>query len=619
MGIVYFLATIILIASFTLIKKSENKVNIVESVSFNIVLLFCYNTFVCYILTFFAILNKLWILSLINIIISVFLILIIVKKREVQKFAFDKVDLIFITILLLFILGISYINFGFPFNVNYETSDPAEHYINSIEFAEKEILMPGIKEKDYIYGNYTNRKNASYLNSGILMKAFNNTNFLEYFNTFAYFGMFTLFLTGIITYYLFKKFTKNIWEKVLSMIVSFVFILGYPLNSFLFGFEYLSMGILIICSIINYIENLGEHNCIYIKVVLFLLNFGLFNAYFMFIPIIYPAEWIYFYIKNYKKTKRIITKELAVFLIIILLIPFILGFIYYMEPNLYTIIINRGLKSQGEVNFVTLYAGKGFAFNGYIYINKYSNFIFLIPLTIYYFIKEKKEQKLFDELLLLSCLLWMLLLYIGYFNEKVSIYYLSKNYFVLWIILIYYNFKALIKIRDKNSYLPNLLVLMYIILIIIELFFSRVKMNGNETENKYENIFEVAQIFAANKNILEKQEIELNRKEMEILKYAKDNLDLNSHIEVVSDPKQYVWNYVFIRHIKEDDEIKYTGKHGLVQKVAIRLEKDLDNAEYIIYFKRSGSFRYFENRIFSNEYRIIFENEAGGIVKRGQP
>lgn len=70
MEIIYLISVLILLISFILIKKSEKQINIISYFYISIVLLFCYNTFVCFVLTFFAIHTKLWILSLINILIA---------------------------------------------------------------------------------------------------------------------------------------------------------------------------------------------------------------------------------------------------------------------------------------------------------------------------------------------------------------------------------------------------------------------------------------------------------------------------------------------------------------------------------------------------------------------
>ena len=621
MGILYLVSTAILLTSFIILEKSEKKLDILGSIFISIIILFCYNAFLCYVLTFFAILNKLWILSLINLIISVLLLYITIKKRRIQKFKFDKLDIIFIVVSILIILIITFINFDFPFNVNYETSDPSVHYLTAVQFAESEILLPGIEEPDYIYGRLNQRRIVSYVNSGLLMKVLStNLDPIECYNIFVSFGIFTLFLTGMAMYYTLKNFSKNKEHKILAMIVSLIYTLGYPLNSFLFGFEYLSMGILIICAIIDLIIYYDRKilNNRFLYIVLFLLNFGLFSSYYMFVPILYPAEWIYFCIKNYRENKKIVTKNLLKILTVTLLLPFILGYIYHFEADLYAIIINRTIDIDQLMKYPQYQINTGFAVDGYIYVNRYSNFILLLPLTIYYLIKEKKENRIFETLVLAFTILFIGILYIGYFNHRVSMYYLQKNYFVLWIILWYINFKALIKMSEDVNYLPRLLIGMYIMLMIIGMIISKVKITSIEqtnNKNRYENIFEVTQIFAANKNILKNQKIELNQEEIDLILYTRENLDYNSKIEVVADPTQYYWSYVILRYINDQDErYRNKGQYGLTEKV-MHLEYNIDDADYIIYFNRSGSYEYLGDKIFENK-EIIYENPAGGILKK---
>ena len=75
MGIVYIISLISLMASFILIKKTQKKLNILSFIAITIGLMFCYNTLVCYILTFFTIPITLLGLSIINFIITIILLL----------------------------------------------------------------------------------------------------------------------------------------------------------------------------------------------------------------------------------------------------------------------------------------------------------------------------------------------------------------------------------------------------------------------------------------------------------------------------------------------------------------------------------------------------------------
>ena len=66
MGIVYFISVLALITAFILIKKTNKTLSIISFIGITIVTLFCYNAFVCYVLTFVKIPITLVSLSIIN-------------------------------------------------------------------------------------------------------------------------------------------------------------------------------------------------------------------------------------------------------------------------------------------------------------------------------------------------------------------------------------------------------------------------------------------------------------------------------------------------------------------------------------------------------------------------
>ena len=78
-GIIFVITTVILNASFILIKKVDKKISILTFIGITAVINMCYNAFICYVLTFFNIPNKLYILAIINLVISIILIIILTK------------------------------------------------------------------------------------------------------------------------------------------------------------------------------------------------------------------------------------------------------------------------------------------------------------------------------------------------------------------------------------------------------------------------------------------------------------------------------------------------------------------------------------------------------------
>lgn len=613
MGIIYILSIIILMISFILIKKTEKKLNILSFICITIGLLFCYNTLSCYILTFFTIPVTLTTLTIINILIATIFIVIMLMKKEIQKYEMNKTDLIYILLLGIAVLIVSYLNFGFPFNIKYETGDPSVHYLTSEMFSENDSLL--VTQKDEIYGSFVTRKTVSYVNSGLIMKCFDGViePFYNY-NIFIAFGIFVLFVTSASMFTTISKFAIDKKTHFLAFILSLIYTMGYPLNSFLFGFEYLSMGILLICLIFDmvyYFKN-DELKIQYTIIIFALLNFGLFCAYYMFVPFLYPALWIYFCMYSYEKDKSIFTKKNITILVTTLLIPFFLGFIYHIAPEIYGVIINSKLDSTTMFDYSSHLVESGLPVYGYIYVNLYSNMLLLLPIPIYLIIKKWKDNK-FAALNMGLCIAFIELLLVGFLFGKVSIYYLSKNYFALWFILFYLNYKGLVQIYKKYPKVSFGIVSFYSILIILNLLFVDTTLENREL-NENERPTTVVEVFGANKTILKYKKTDYYTNEIEILKYLHDNISYENKVEIVGDMEQGYWAYTLTRYINnKEDYYTKKGQNGLSIKM-IKAKKDIEDADYIVYFNRTNYYNALKEKI-HNLGNIIYENEAGGIVK----
>lgn len=613
MGIIYALTVSILFISFILIKKTDKKLNILGFIAITIGALFCYNTFICYVLTFFMLPVTLLNLSIINLIISVILMFFIIRKRQIQSYEIQKIDILYILLLLVAVLIVSYLNFGFPFNIKYETGDPSVHYLTSNMFAEDDALL--ITNQDEVYGSFTTRKTVSYVNSGLIMKCFSGViNSYYNYNIFICFGIFVLFITAWGMYTTISAFSINNKTRFLAFIVSLIYTMGYPLNSFLFGFEYLSMGILLICLIFDMVYYFKEKQfkTIYIVMIFALLNFGVFSAYYMFVPFLYPALWLYFCIHSYEKDKSIFTKKNILLLVTTLLIPFFLGIIYFIIPNIYGVIINNAIDTKTLLNNSSKLVGRGLATYGYIYVNLYSNMILLLPIAIYFIVKKWKESK-FAIMNMIFCIAFIELMLMGFLFGKVSIYYLTKNYFALWFILFYLNYKGLVELYKKYPKVSFGLVGFYTILIVLNLLFVNTTLENREL-NENERPTTVVEVFGANKTIIKDKKTDLYTGELEILKYFEDNISYDKKIEIVGDLEQGYWAYTLTQYVNnKDNTITGHGQNGLTRKM-LQLRKGIKDADYIIYFNRTNRYKILKDEIHELG-TTIFENEYGGIVK----
>lgn len=90
MGIVYFISVLAIVSAFILIKKTEKQISILSFICITITALLCYNAFVCYVLTFIKVPITLVSLSVINFALAIAMTWAMVKKKEIQKYKFDK-------------------------------------------------------------------------------------------------------------------------------------------------------------------------------------------------------------------------------------------------------------------------------------------------------------------------------------------------------------------------------------------------------------------------------------------------------------------------------------------------------------------------------------------------
>ena len=134
---------------FILLKKTEDKVNVIKTIIISIVLVLCYNIVICYINHWLNIKCNLLNLSIENLVISILLFLAILKSKQIQRYEkICKKDIIFIAIITIVVGILTYIYFGFPIKLKYFMTDAANHYSYARFFYENsELMSTGIKPR----------------------------------------------------------------------------------------------------------------------------------------------------------------------------------------------------------------------------------------------------------------------------------------------------------------------------------------------------------------------------------------------------------------------------------------------------------------------------------------
>lgn len=594
MEIVYQISIIALIIAFLVIKKTDKEENILFWLFLSNIILLCYNVFECYILSFIKIKCSLALLAIINFSIVILIFLIIKKKNEKQSYYFKWQDIVIAILILLTVLGISYKRYGKNLDLKYESSDPATHYAAAKQFYKYKTLLVNVKEVDKIY-EFGNFMPAAYVNTGIMFDvASTKINESQFYKVYIIFDIAILALGAEMFYFLITKGEKNIFLKIIGIVFTYLYIFAYPLNSMLFGFSYLSVSLLVIEGIVAIAPmiNSDKYKSKFVISIGFLLTFAIFFSYYLFMPIIYVALGLYLLINILKNRKEIKVFSIKnVFTIgIILIIPTVLGFCYFVLPG---ILSGEGTEIQS------------IGAEGYIYKNLYSNLILISPLILYYIIaKIRKKENDFVNIYIILSIIFILVMLVGAIEGKVSTYYFYKLYYAFWILAVFSAYKAIKEIYVNKE--MRIFIYSYMAVIIGIHLYSMLDLD-NKFQNKNEYLStdnmatQITNIYSTNQNYIKDAKTYFSENQKEMLKYCEENniFEEKQNISVCGTNLQQRWLYV-IYGVTDVNNIREFAT--IVKKFDIKSWLDEDK-KYYISFSNEENMKYNKDE---SKYKLLY-------------
>lgn len=285
-------------------------------------------------------------------------------------------------------------------------------------------------------GNYENPQYFEALNSALWMQIFRV--FIDgdegYYKAHMLSQVVIQWLSAFGFYAVAKTYTENKKHDYLAGILTFFYAAGYPLFIAYFGFAYFGTIVNMIAAIflIYRMMHKEEVEKWFSYGMLNLMLFSMFACYSFFIPFVFPPLFVALWFDEVKKegklfSLKMVRKEFQVFLL-----PCVIGMINSFS----------NLSQLGE--------GGGITNNGGCYVDIYSNFLRILPLAVVGMVVVWKKNK--HDILGLQ-LVWSFVCLIGmiYFNHhgKISLYYVSKIYNILWLVFFVYIFVTLCELRDK--------------------------------------------------------------------------------------------------------------------------------------------------------------------------
>lgn len=602
MSIIYTISVIMLFLTTMLLKKKEEKIDIVITVFLGIIVFACYNIVICSIINLLGKTFNLITASIINVIISVIVLLkILIKDKKIQKYTLKIEDIV--AILIISIIGIIILDiifgFGNELDIKYIQVDASNHYGMTVNFYETGKIDIGTIP-------------GAYINYGIIFKIF-----YKYMDTFDGYKLFIMcemlqfIFSGILCYLVIKKNSKTNSTYVIMILLSILYMIGYPLNGLLCGFVYLQMAINIVAAIfivLNYYEKINNK---YKNILLFFLTFGLMFTYYILVPPIFIAvfinEWF-----SLGKEKEIKNKSISKFIInniAIFLIPSIMGLTYFVFPGLIDPVNNF----MPTTNMASNQAQKG-----YIFVNYYSMFIIFIPYGIYYLINKIRIKEIDGVCTVFVCtILYVIFSIILEKNGIIARYYCMKPYYLLWLVMIVITGVSICNIQNnKNRKIYKILSEGIIIIYMIGAILITIKgpVFAKVFEREKETIKSMYNIFPLNRGILLNETFKplYTSEELKILKATIKQYDINKNTKIiyVEDDLNKEWLRRLLG-ISENEYEKYITTIKLRKDDIDELKKSNEKI-YIICYKNYFVQKYYTELI--NEIEQNFDR----IAKEGK-
>lgn len=611
MKYIYLVTVILLFLSIVLFQKNSNKKNIIITAIFTINILYCLNIFCTSILSILNIKSTFLILSIINIIISLVIFYINYhknKKINIQKYFINYKELACLVAVVLVSFTVGLVRFNNFEDISYETTDPAVHYNASLKYAESLQILDKVNSQDEMYGDFNRMMPGFYANCGLFIKIFDNIPSYKAYMIFDTLILCLMAITFYITCITIKKEKNN---NIISLSLTGLYFGAYCLNSFIFGFGYLCIGILttnLIVLTLNYIEQEKEKNTRkLLYILLFLFNFALFFSYYFFVPVVYLAQGLYIIYKWIKKEKTF--KEIFKIGMFTLILPFAIGISYFLLP---------GLFKTGETVL-----SNGIANEGYIYRDLWSNFILILPITLYSIILDIKNKKIDINIFFTVIeVLFIALTFILGLKAKVSSYYFFKSYFIFWI-FIYIHIIRLINSKDFNVK-AILKVNVYFVLFIIAISFLKIENEIQERNILFNNTIAapgVINIYWFNGYKISDSNPILTKGELEVIEESKEyhNMCKNDKDEfpMIGNYMQKLWYYSITNVVPIYDHNQKEVSKFYEDKFEYDkfLKDDRSNCIIVLNsFNNENNENYI--KINKQDYNVLYENEEGAILKK---
>ncbi len=511
-------------------------------------------------------------------VLSIVLWFFIVKKKKIQSYQYEKVDVGFLIFLVVMVALFAKQRYGLDLHIHYQTIDPAQHLKNAMDMIKEQRVTA------MFYASFHNGLLIQWL--APLRKA------SQYYQIYVLGDILHFLLAGFTFYAVIRRYMKDNYLKAAAFFVGAVYLFGYPANSTIFGFSYLGMCVTIIaCTIIITDAYIHEEITKWLGITfLSLCCLGVFECYVLFMPVVFFSVF-FCVLRNQKKLGKLISLDTVKVCLGIFLVPTFLG-LYFTY---------LGIFGSGDTT-----VGSAIAQEGGIYKDLFSNFALLLPIALFGYYHLYKEKKNWIILYLFPCLVLFLLgLFSLGMSGRVSSYYFYKNYYLLWLIVFILAFAGILYIEKGNRILLFLCAIIWFGIAHVGTMDieDRIEhMNPQFVVNSNSNAY--CDIFIFNRDALFNAAYPFPK--VQLYQYAMENLsDTKEYIPLAGGFEDYFWMEAVTGQRNSDFRYWDEGTDSFFQR--------LQKVEYVMVLKDGDI--YLQYPEYFDSLDKVYENDLGYIAK----
>lgn len=422
-SIFFLLACIVAASGLFFFKKSDKSLVGISWVVTAVLTLTCWHAVVAGVFGLVRIPVNLFSIGLMDILAGGLLWWTIWRRRERQIHQWYIADAVVTAGLMVFTaLFFALRTGGTRFTIHYTTIDPAAWLIAAVDVVKTQTVH------GMFYQSLTN---------GLLIGALSPLTTPDYYyRIFVFSGGLFLFIAGLAFYATVRRFAKTKLTSTVIVAVTFLYVIGYPLNATLWGFVWLGMGVILITHITFLADSMlaGDIGKWPAAVALMCASLALIICYAMFAPVVFLSLGLVVLVKY--RNARILSRESVLVALAIFVVPVVIGLVY-MFGGVFT----DGITVTGAIST-----------EGACYRDLFSNFVPFAPLAVFGFYKLARSKQLNIHLFMLPVLfVFMVGLFAGGMLGKVSSYYYFKTYNMLWFVVIYLAVVGVMKIANRET------------------------------------------------------------------------------------------------------------------------------------------------------------------------